>query len=132
MRRSVSRRNVEPAPCLVDEPTSSLSKMQQTAIFPLSFAARKPSRQPQAHSRSSSLGRKDVLLVLAKQRPLAAAVEEQVAAEDVVFCNVRGFGDDGQDAAAVFAAEQRQRVDIREVLHAVVRRTVHVDGDHLE
>ena len=70
------------------------------------------------------LGRKDVLLVLAKQRPLAAAVEEQVAAEDVVFCNVRGFGDDGQDAA-----EQRQRVDIREVLHAVVRRAVHVDGD---
>ena len=32
-------------------------------------------------------------------------------------------------AAAVFAAEQRQRVDIREVLHAVVRRAVHVDGD---
>ena len=29
---------------------------------------------------------KDVLLVLAEQRPLAAAVEEQVAAEDVVFC----------------------------------------------
>ena len=75
------------------------------------------------------LGRKDVLLVLAKQRPLAAAVEEQVAAEDVVFCNVRGFGDDGQDAAAVFTAEQRQRVDIREVLHAVVRCAVHVDGD---
>ena len=79
------------------------------------------------------LGRKDVLLVLAKQRPLAAAVEEQVAAEDVVFCNVRGFGDDGQDAAAFLPAEQRQRIDIRHVLHAVVHRAVHVDsniGDH--
>jgi len=75
------------------------------------------------------LGRKDVLLVLAKQRPLAAAVEEQVAAEDVIFRDARGLGDDGQDAAALFAAEQRQRVDIREVLHAVVRCAVHVDGD---
>ena len=125
MRRSVSRRNVELGG------RADLFIVENAADGDISALLRRKEALEAAAGALEivELGRKDVLLVLAKQRPLAAAVEEQVAAEDVVFCNVRGFGDDGQDAAAVFAAEQRQRVDIREVLHAVVRRTVHVDGD---
>ena len=79
------------------------------------------------------LGREDIFLVLAEQRPFAAAVEEEVAAENVALCNACSLGDDGQDTAAFLPAEQRQRIDIRHVLHAVVHRAVHVDsniGDH--
>ena len=75
------------------------------------------------------LGREDIFLVLAEQRPFTAAVEEEVAAENVALCNACSLGDDGQDTAAFLPSEQRQRIDIRHVLHAVVHRAVHVDSD---
>ena len=55
IRSSVSSRNVESAPCLVVEPTSSLSNSHSTGMALGLSHLRKPSSVVNAHSRSSSL-----------------------------------------------------------------------------
>ncbi len=55
-RRSTSARNVESAPCLVLEPTSSLSKHASTLTSRGFLAARNALSDTKSHWRSSSLG----------------------------------------------------------------------------
>ena len=73
MRSRTSRSMVDMAPCLVFDPTSSLSKQQYTETQPFCFAERNASSEACAHMRSSSRGAETNCLPLPKYAQLPSS-----------------------------------------------------------
>ena len=75
-------------------------------------------------------GREEKLVLRAEARAARAHVQAQILAEHLVLLYARGLGHDAAEAVRGFLhAIERERVDVRHELKAVVRGAVHVNGD---
>ena len=93
-------------------------------------AFRKPFRMPNTHCWSSRRPGGDELLIAAPDGGLFADAEEQVAAKDLLFCDLQLGGDQlFQHAFLGGTAQQGQHIHLLVERSLIVDLAVHVDGN---